>query len=269
MRLEAGYQPSRQSSGPSGGWAEGHEILTARQVRPTVGHSSSWPASVETGRTLLRILIGILLTVSACKPDDQLAWVRKADPARMVADDMRAGRVQFLQVCGSTCSTPGLGALTYAHCYRSTASTRVIDSTGSGIAPDAHADLKAQVARFAETYNRTLGTALDKSGKRTCGSKERWDDLWTAMNALARQVPQHPNATLIIAARDPGGSDDDFHLHVPDFVDLTRPLRERLCALVPQFGISGAVRFKVTSGDIKRQPVLWPYFRCLAGRVAA
>lgn len=215
----------------------------------------------------MRALIVFLLTASACTSKDELAWVGKADPARMLADDMRAGRMQFLEVCGRGCSTPGLGTLTYARCYQPTASTRVVDSTGDVIASDAHAQLKTQVARFAETYNQLLQAALDKSGKRGCGSGERWDDLWTAMNAVARQVPQHPHATVIIAARNPRTSEEDFHLHVPDYADLTPALRDRLCALVPQSGIKSAVRFKVTTGDINRQPVLWPYFTCVAGRV--
>jgi hypothetical protein len=166
------------------------------------------------------------------------------------------------------CFTPGVGPATYARCYRGSAKVTVVDPTGDVVYSEEHRLLKGQAFRLAQEFNERMRQWLDASGRRACGPGERWDDYWQAMARVTEQVPAHPYVTSIMLGR-PDLYGYDFHLHVPDPVDLTRALREHLCELAPQFGITARLRFKATSGDINARPRDEPSFACEGGKVAA
>lgn len=197
-----------------------------------------------------------------------LAWVDDADPAAMFADSSRAGHAHFLAVCGYACVTPGVGSLTYAHCYRRSASVVTIDRTGDVIESDRHAALKRKAAELAERYNALTVAALDARGRRDCPAAERWDEYWRALNAVADAIPARPYRSFVLVVEDRAFATSDFQLHVQEERHLIPALRERTCALAPRFGIARRVRFVVTSGNINDHPKAHAPFTCLGGAVA-
>ena len=219
--------------------------------------------------------IFVFLMSSACQEspppqsvERQLAWVDTAEVGRMLATTARGKRHEFLEVCGFACFTPGVGFLTYSHCYP-TASIRNVDRTFDVIQSAEHERLKDKASQFAEVYNLAMVARLDSARERKCNESEHWDELWRAMADVGDSVPRHPYHTSVIAFGKPGLDQADFQLHVPDSVDLTPTLRAKLCALTPRFGIENPVRVKVTTGDINNNPRQHPSFRCEHGRVAA
>ena len=202
-----------------------------------------------------------------------LVWVESTTPAIMLADSTRAGHFHFLTVCGYGCEEPGLGALTYFHCYASAATKLTVDPTGDVIRSPRHGLLKDKVFRFAQQYNILLRAQLDSAGKRTCPASERWDDYWHAIDSVANRIPAHPYQSFVIASvadtNDRGEVRGDFQLHVQDERDLSNATYYKVCALAPRFGITGRVRFDITTGNINDHPKRHPSFVCLRGTVAA
>lgn len=220
------------------------------------------------------VLIGLVAlaaaVLSACaqKPiEQQLAWVEHADPAKMLADSMRAGRVHFLTVCGFACGEPAVGFATYAHCYARVAGKLTIDPTGDLIQSKREDELKEKLFVFAKQYNTLLRAELDRTGRRQCPGGERWDAYFQALDSLARQVPAHPYVSFVLALKDVGGDRPDFQLHIQNERDLSPEIYQRACALAPRFGIVGRVRFTVTTGDINDHPKKQPGFSCSRGVV--
>jgi hypothetical protein len=206
--------------------------------------------------------------VSAQASEQTLAWLDKADPVVMFTDSTRLNRVHFLEVCGLTCETPGMGPLTYGHCYAQEAGVLRIDATGDMITSDRHAALKEKALAFAKRYNNLVQESLDSSGKRHCPTTEQWDKYWGALEKLAEQIPAHPYASFVLGIGDPAFSHADFQLHVQDPVDLSLALYRRACALAIDSGILRRVRFLVTTGNINDNPTEHPGFACSRGTVA-
>ena len=200
--------------------------------------------------------------------EKQLAWVDTADVGRMLWTSGRQKRYEFLEVCGMACFTPGIGYLTYSHCYP-IARIHNVDRTYDVIESAEHHRLKTKAFQFAEAYNLAMVARLDSARERRCGDSERWDELWRAMADVGDSVPRHPYYTSVIAFGEPVLEQADFQLHVPDSVDLTPRLRAQLCELPPRFGIERPVRIRVTTGDINNNPREHASFRCERGRVAA
>jgi hypothetical protein len=216
-------------------------------------------------------LIAILTLLTACSAESvgrQLSWVRTTQPEILLREANRSGRFEFLEVCGLVCATPNLGVLTYDRCYRSVAAIRKIDDTGDVITSDLQDSLKREAQQLAGTYNPMLMAALDGSGKRACGSHERWDGLWRAMAGVTEEVPRNPYVTSLSANSRSSWGGYDFHLHVPDSTAATPQLFARLCSFGPKFGVTKRLLFKVTSGDINNGPVPHRGFVCLDGNVA-
>jgi hypothetical protein len=220
------------------------------------------------------LLVLAFVALSTCSPQSppvlqrELERVRSADPATMLREALRSGRIEFLEVCGLGCGTPNLGVLTYHRCYGSVAKVRTIDSAGDVIVSDLQETFKREAARLAESYNPMLVAALDSLGKRSCGSTEQWDELWRAMQVVAEEVPQNPYVTSILASVNPRRDGYDFQLHVPDSLSITGQLFAHLCSLPQQFGIA-KVQVKVTTGDINNGPEARPGFSCTNGKVQA
>jgi len=198
-----------------------------------------------------------------------LAWVESTTPAIMLADSTRAGHFHFLTVCGITCEEPGLGPLTYSHCYATAATTLTVDPTGDVLRSKRHGELKDKAFRFAERYNSLLRAQLDSAGKRGCSESERWDEYWHAIDSVARRIPAHPYQSFVIASVTNRNERGDFQLHVQDERDLSNVVYSRMCVLAPRFGITRPVRFDVTTGNINDHPKGHPSFTCSRGVVAA
>jgi hypothetical protein len=222
----------------------------------------------------LLLLIGIA-TAAAASPargqtadERQLAWVEGANPGKMFADSVRAGRLHLLTVCGLGCAEPGVGTLTYAHCYARAVDRVVVDGTGDVIHSRRHQELKERIRAFAEQYNALVLTELDRTGQRHCPAGERWDAYWDALNALAEAVPGRYRS-FVTAVVELGPDQPDFRLHIQDERELSAKLYGRACALAPRFGLRGRVRFEVTTGNINDNPRRHPPFSCVRGRVTA
>lgn len=201
-------------------------------------------------------------------PEQLLAWVDRADASRMFADSAHAGHTHFLVVCGYACYTPGLGAITRAHCYAGEATDVVIDPTGDVVMSARQDTLKAKAAALAEAYNRLTVADLDRRGLKQCPSGERWEDYWSALDSLAKTIPAHPYESFVLALTAGPRHHPDFQFHVQDARDLSAALAPTVCALVARYGIQRTVRFAVTTGNINDHPKVHPGFSCRAGRVA-
>ena len=203
--------------------------------------------------------------------ESPLVWVESTTPAVMLADSTRAGHFHFLTVCGYDCWEPGLGGLTYFHCYASAATRLTVDPTGDVIRSRRHGLLKDKVFRFARQYNILLRAQLDSAGKRTCPAGERWDDYFHAIDSVVKGIPAHPSVVIPSTAHtnNRGEVRGDFQLHVLDERDLSNAIFYKVCVLAPRFGITGRVRFDVTTGNINDHPRRHPSFVCLRGTVAA
>jgi len=195
---------------------------------------------------------------------ESMAWLETADPVVMLRDSLAAHRVHFLQVCGISCFTPGVGLLTYEHCYKTAADIKTIDPTGDVIVSDRQDHLKRLAWRFANRYNQLLVKALDSRGARACPETEQWDSLWTALNDIARQLPREPNESFVMAL-PPGPA--QFQLHVQKAQYLARDLYAQMCRAATAHGIHGRVVFQVTSGNINDHPHTHNGFTCRDGRL--
>jgi hypothetical protein len=225
------------------------------------------------------VILGLLATSimsslrAQTEVERRLEWVESTTPAIMLADSTRAGHFHFLTVCGFACEEPGIGALTYFHCYAGAATKLTVDPTGDVIRSQRHGQLKGEMYRFAQHYNILLRAQLDSAGKRTCPASERWDDYWHAIDSVAHRIPAHPYESFVIASaadtNDRGEVRGDFQLHVQDEHDLSNATYFKVCALAPRYGITGRVRFDVTTGNINDHPKRHPSFVCLRGTVAA
>jgi hypothetical protein len=215
------------------------------------------------------VLLVLRPAVAQARQEQLLAWVEHADPVEMLADSTRAGHHHFLTVCGIVCFEPGIGPVTYAHCYAGVASTLTVDPTFDVVVSKRHGDLKDSVFAFAKRYNALLLKQLDAAGKRLCPSTERWDDYWRALDSLAATIPAHPYKSFVMAFGTPRSATSAFQLHVQDVRDLSPTIYERACALAPRFGIDGRVRFEVTTGNINDRPKHHPAFVCFRGAVAS
>lgn len=203
-------------------------------------------------RSYLKVLLFALApaALSAQGGARRLAWLATANPDSMFADSLRAGRVRFLRVCGYSCERPGIGELTYAHCYAMTVPTTTIDPTGDVAESTRHAELKAKAMSFAARYNALTKAEVDRRGLRRCPVRARWDDYWHALDSLAKEVPA-PRYQAWVAATVRGRAKYDFQLHVQDEPSVPRGVATRACALAPRFGILTKVRIRVTRGNVE------------------
>lgn len=222
---------------------------------------------------LIRSAVGVLVVsacVSACghtsidRQLDDMAWLEGADPVAMLRDSLPTHSLHFLAVCGVSCVTPGIGFMTYEQCYKGAADVRTIDPTGDVIGSERQEHLKELAARFAGRYNRLLVKALDARGERSCPEGEQWDSLWTALNNIAKQLPQEPNASFVMALRDNAAQ---FQLHVQKARYLTPALYERLCRAAPAHGIHRQLVIRVSSGNINDHPEMHESIRCKDGKL--
>ena len=97
----------------------------------------------------MRPTIAAVLLLAACSAQEPLNWVDTADPVKAIHQDIGAGRLRFLSICGYACELPGVGDLNYARCYSAAASVETVRGTSDVIRSDRHLRLQRTAWAFA------------------------------------------------------------------------------------------------------------------------
>src|SRR5208282_4380969 len=72
------------------------------------------------------------LQKDSAKIEQKMAWLDKADPVQMAAQDIAKMHYRFFSVCGYSCSTVGVGTLTKERCFASVP-VEIIEGTSDAV----------------------------------------------------------------------------------------------------------------------------------------
>jgi len=189
--------------------------------------------------------------------------VDTADPVKAIHQDIGAGRLRFLSICGYACELPGVGDLNYTRCYSAAASVETVRGTSDVIRSDRHLRLQRTAWAFASQYNELLASHLDSLEKRTCPPGEQWDALLYALTGHIREIRPHSAQSWVAASDEPDQRGHDFQINFPDST-VSPAYRTVVCNIVAHHGILRHVRFTETVGDATN-PLATQRFACKAG----
>jgi len=196
-----------------------------------------------------------MLAVAACS--DNSIEIKDYSLSTVSVDleaDIKSKKINFLSVCGYSCSTPGIGFVDRIFCYDQVGKPKVIDGTDDVILDRDQARLKINAAQYARAYNLQLIDYLNSEEKRSCLREEEWTAAWLATNKI---IVNMDNIYSSISA--PYTRNDDFLVslrndHNPEDLMSTICTSFRSHGVRSTFGVkvthSGMVRDKWESRDL-------------------